>query len=401
MGGDLADVRLWAGEPEAVHGRFVHRFSRSEPRDSALAYMRGLIAPLQRKNGWTLAEEAGHAGPDRIHRMLNRIEWDADEVLDDVRRYVVDNLGDRNAVLVVDDTGFLKKGIRSAGVQRQYSGTAGRTPGTAGRTENCQVGVFLAYATDRGRTLIDRRLYLPTSWTDDRERCHRAGIDDEVAFETKVAMAKAMVRRAIADRIPFWWVTADAAYGLSKGWRSELERADVFHVMATTRQDTVVTRWAIDHPVHDLFNGLARQKWKRRSCGSGAHGPRIYNWARVEVRPWHRPDRRHWVLARRSVARPQEISYYIAYCPAGTTLDDLIRIAGSRWAIEECFQSAKQECGLDDYQVRRYPGWHRQMTLAVAAHACLTVLRARELDAGKAETDPPSSSTSASPRYDG
>ncbi|GGV50412.1 hypothetical protein GCM10010293_61390 [Streptomyces griseoflavus] len=250
MGGDLAGVRLWAGEPEAVHGRFVHRFSRSERRDSALAYMRGLIAPLQRKNGWTLAEEAGHAGPDRVHRMLNRIEWDADEVLDDVRRYVVDNLGDPGAVLVVDDTGFLKKGTRSAVVQRQYSGTAGRT-------ENCQVGVFLAYATDRGRTLIDRRLYLPTSWTDDRKRCHRAGIGDEVAFESKVAMAKAMGRRAIADRIPFRWVTADAAYGFSKGWRSELERADVLHVMATTRHDTVVTRWAIDHPVHDLFNPTA------------------------------------------------------------------------------------------------------------------------------------------------
>ncbi|MEV5463656.1 IS701 family transposase, partial [Streptomyces cellulosae] len=192
VGGDLADVRFWARELDALHERFVHRFSRSEPRESALAYLRGLIAPLQRKNGWTLAEEAGHSGPDRIHRMLNRIEWDADEVLDDVRQYVVDNLGDPEAVLVVDDTGFLKKGKQSAGVQRQYSGTAGRT-------ENCQIGVFLAYATSRGRTLIDRRLYLPTSWTDDRERCRRAGIDDEVAFETKVAMAKAMIRRAITD----------------------------------------------------------------------------------------------------------------------------------------------------------------------------------------------------------
>ena len=163
MGGDLAGVRLWVNELEAVHGRFVHRFNREEPPQSALAYMRGLIAPLERKNGWTLAEEAGHAGPDRIQRLLNRIEWDADEVLDDVRDYVVEHLGDPDAVLIVDDTGFLKKGIRSAGVQRQYSGTAGRT-------ENCQVGVFLAYATGRGRTLVDRRLYLPTSWTDDRER---------------------------------------------------------------------------------------------------------------------------------------------------------------------------------------------------------------------------------------
>ncbi|CAM5231453.1 hypothetical protein GCM10010390_73250 [Streptomyces mordarskii] len=161
MGGDLADVRLWAGELSAVHERFVHRFNREEPRQSALADMRGLIAPLERKNGWTLAEEAGHTGPDRIHRLLNRIEWDADEALDDVRDYVVEHLGDRDAGLIVDDTGFLKKGIRSAGVQRQYSGTAGRT-------ENSQIGVFLAYATNRGRTLIDRRLYLPTSWTDDR-----------------------------------------------------------------------------------------------------------------------------------------------------------------------------------------------------------------------------------------
>lgn len=177
MGGVLVDARSWAGELKALHERFVHRFSRSEPRESTLAYMRGLISPLERKNGWTLAEEAGHTGPDRIHRLLNRIDWDAEEVLDDVRGYVVEHLGDPEAVLIVDDTGFLKKGVRSAGVQRQYSGTAGRT-------ENCQIGVFLAYAASRGRTLIDRRLYLPTSWTDDRDRCRRAGIDDAVGFET-------------------------------------------------------------------------------------------------------------------------------------------------------------------------------------------------------------------------
>jgi SRSO17 transposase len=342
-GGVLVDALSWAGELRALRDRFVHRFARSEPRESALAYMQGLVAPLERKNGW---------GPDRIHRLLNRIE-----------------------------------------VQRQYSGTAGRT-------ENCQVGVFLAYATGRGRTLIDRRLYLPASWTDDRQRCRRAGIDDEVVFETKVAMARAMVRRAIEEEVPFGWVTAGAGYGYAKSWRTELERADVFHVLATTRHDTVVTRWAMDHPVHDLFHGLPRQKWKRRSCGNGSHGPRVFDWARVEVRPWHREDRRHWVITRRSVRRPEEISYYIAYCPAGTTLDQLIRVAGARWAVEECFQDAKQECDLDDYQVRRYPGWHRHMTLAMAAHACLTVLRARELDSGKAETDIPTSSLSASPSSD-
>ncbi len=376
-----------------MHERFVHRFSREEPRQSALAYMRGLIAPLERKNGWTLAEAAGQAGPDRIHRLLNRIERDADELLGDVRDYVVEHLGDRDAVLIVDDTGFLKKGIRSADVQRQYSDTAGRT-------ENNQIGVFLAYATDRARTLIHRRLHLPTSWTDDRERCRPAGIDDSVAHETKVAMAKEMIRPAIRDNIPFGWVTADAAHGFSKGWRSELEQADVFHAMATTRHNTVVTRWAINHPVHDLFPGLPRQKWKRRSCGEGAHGRRIYDWARAEVSPWHREDRRHRVLARRKVNRPEEISHYIAYCPAGTTLNELIHITGSQWAVEECFQTAKQEYGLDDHQVRRYPGRHRHMTLAMATHTCLTIPRARELDADKAETDPPSSSTSTSPKSD-
>ncbi|MFB7025727.1 IS701 family transposase, partial [Streptomyces sp. NPDC056295] len=328
-----------------------------------------------------------------LHCLRNGLGGDGRGLWADARRRASQHLGDPGAVLIVDDTGFLKKGVRSAGVQRQYSGTAGRT-------ENCQVGVFLAYATGRGRTLIDRRLYLPASWTDDRERCRRAGIDDTVVFETKVAMARAMVRRAIEEKIPFGWVTADAGYGYSKSWRSELERADVFHVMATTRHDTVVTRWAMDHPVHDLFHDLPRQKWKRRSCGNGAHGPRVFDWARVEVRPWHREDRRHWVIARRSVRRPDEISYYIAYCPTGTTLDQLICVAGARWAVEECFQSAKQECGLDDYQVRRYPGWHRHMTLAMAAHACLTVLRARELDTGKAETDPSTSSPSAFPSSD-
>jgi SRSO17 transposase len=337
--------------------------------------MRGLLAPLERKNGWTVAEEAGHGGPDRIQRLLNRIDWDVDGVLADVREYVTEHLAEPGGVLIVDDTGFLKKGVRSAGVQRQYSGTAGRT-------ENCQVGVFLAYSSARGRTLIDRALYLPKSWTDDRERCRVAGIGDEVGFATKVELARAMVRRAIADQIPFRWVTADAGYGYSKGWRYELEQADVFHVVATTRHDTVVTRRALDHRLHDLVADLPYQKWKRRSCGEGAHGLRIYDWARIEVRPWHRPDRKHWVLARRSITDPEKIAYYIAYAPADATLNELIAVAGARWAIEECFQTAKGQCGLDDYQVRRYAGWYRHITLAMAAHAYLTVLRAQQLQKG-------------------
>uniref|UniRef100_UPI003F4912A7 IS701 family transposase n=1 Tax=Streptomyces sp. CA-141956 TaxID=3240051 RepID=UPI003F4912A7 len=296
MGGVLADARSWAGELRTLHEWFVHRFARSEPRESALAYMRGLVAPLERKNGRTLAEEAGHAGPDRLHRLLNRIDWDADEVLDDVREYVVQHLGRPRC--------GADRGRHRLPGERGPVGRGSAAVGTAGRTENCQAGVFLAYATGRGRTLIDRRLYLPASWTDDRERCRRAGIDDTAVFETKVAMARAMVRRASEEKIPFGWVTADAGYGYSKSWRSELERADVFHVMATTRHGTVVTRWAMDHPVHGPFRDLPRQKWKRRSCGNGAHGPRVFDWARAEARPWHRKDRRHWVIARRSVRRP-------------------------------------------------------------------------------------------------
>ncbi len=377
MGGDISEVdaRRWSAGLAGLHERFAHRFARSESRESALAYMRGLLAPLERKNGWTVAEEAGRGGPDRIQRLLNRIDWDADAVLDDIRGYVVEHLADPGGVLIVDDTGFLKKGVRSAGVQRQYSGTAGRT-------ENCQVGVFLAYSGERGRTLIDRALYLPKSWTDDRGRCRAAGIGDEVEFATKVDLARAMVRRAIDDRIPFRWVTADAGYGYSKGWRYELEQADVFHVVATTRHNTVVTRRFMDHRLHDLVADLPRQKWKRRSCGEGAHGPRSYDWARVEVRPWHRPDRRHWVLVRRSIADPTKLAYYIAYAPADVVLNELIAVAGARWAIEECFQTAKGQCGLDDYQVRRHQGWYRHITLAMAAHAYLTVVRAQHLEKG-------------------
>jgi SRSO17 transposase len=395
MDGEIAgaDARRWSDGLGEVHERFVHRFSRSEPRESALAYMRGLLAPLERKNGWTVAEEAGHRSPDRIQRLLNTCDWDADQVLDDVREYVVEHLGDPGAVLIVDDTGFLKKGVRSAGVQRQYSGTAGRT-------ENCQVGVFMAYASRRGRTLIDRALYLPQSWTEDRERCRAAGIDDGVEFTTKVHLARAMLRRAVADQIPFRWVSGDAGYGYSKSWRTEMEAADIFHVMATTSHDTVVTRQAMDHRLRDLVADLPRQKWKRRSCGPGSHGPRIYDWARVEVRPWHRPDRRHWVLARRSISDPTQLAYYIAYAPAETTLDELIAVAGTRWAIEECFQTAKGQCGLDDYQVRRYDAWHRHITLAMAVHAYLTSLRAQQLEKGTRPLELQTSSRSACPNSD-
>lgn len=387
MGGFLGVevARSWAAGLDELHARFVSRFAHAGPRAAALDYMRGLVSPLERKNGWTVAEQAGHSRPDRLQRLLNTSDWDADEVRDDLREFVVERLGDRRAVLVVDDTGFLKKGTASAGVQRQYTGTAGRI-------ENCQVGTFLAYAAPAGHTLIDRELYLPKSWTDDRDRCRAAAVPEDVAFATKIEHAKAMITRALAARVPFAWLTADEAYGQVKGLRYWLEQRGVFHVLATRCNDTVVTGAFFEHPVDALVAALPRQAWKRRSCGKGAHGERVYDWARAPIRPWREDGVEHWVLARRSLKDRTEIAYYVCFAPEGTTLDTLIRVAGTRWTVEECFQTAKNECGLDHYQVRKYHAWYRHITLAMAAHIHLTVLRAGELQKGDPDTPWTSSS---------
>lgn len=363
------DLDAWRVGFEEMFAQVAGRFGRVEPRRRARAYLAGLLAPIERKNGWSLAEAVGDATPGGMQRLLNFYRWDADGLRDDVRGYVVAHLGDDEGVLIADDTGFVKKGTRSAGVQRQYSGTAGRT-------ENCQVGTFLAYSSRRGRALIDRELYLPRSWTDDRERCRAAGVGDEVAFATKPAQATAMLERALAAGVPFRWFTADEAYGQIKALRVWLEARDVFHVLATKCNDTVPSHDLIDARVDDLIADLPASAWRRRSCGEGAHGPRIYDWARVAIRPLHAPGRGHWVLARRSISDPTEIAYYICYAPAAATLDELIAVAGSRWTIEECFQTAKGEVGLDHYQVRTYPAWYRHVTLAMLAHAYLAGLAA-------------------------
>ncbi|MFE2552003.1 IS701 family transposase [Streptomyces sp. NPDC059355] len=369
-------VEEWDGVLAGLHARFASRFVRSEPRGRALAYMRGLIAPLERKNGWTLAERAGDRLPIGMQRLLGEADWDADKVRDDVRDYVVETIGDKGAVLIGDDTGFLKKGVRSAGVQRQYSGTAGRT-------ENCQVGTFLAYASPKGRALIDRELYLPASWTDDRERCRDAGIPDEVCFATKTEHFKAMLNRAIEAGVPFAWVTADEAYGQSKSLRCWMEQRSISHVMCVKTSDTVITRGMGERRVDDLVAGLAPQSWKRLSAGKGSHGERVYQWARIPIRIWWENGHGHWVLARRSLKDPTDIAYYVCYGPAGTRMKDLVRVAGARWAVEECFQTAKGECGLDHYQVRLYHAWYRHITLAMAALAALTAVRAHELSKGE------------------
>ena len=274
-------VESWRSGLADLFACFAGRFSRVEPRRYAQAYIRGLLAPLERKNGWTLAEAAGFRSPNGMQDFLQSPTWNPDLVRGDVRDYVVAQLGRDNGVLIADETGFPKKGVRSAGVQRQYSGTAGRT-------ENCQIGTFLCYASDRGRALIDRELYVPVSWTNDRPRCRAAAIGDDVAFATKPQQAQAMLHRAITAGVPFSWFTADEAYGQNPGLRTWLEKQDVAYVMATRRDDEVASGLFTTTRVDALVAKVRPGAWVRMSCGDGAHGPRSYDWAMI-------PLRRVWV----------------------------------------------------------------------------------------------------------
>ncbi|MGW9434322.1 IS701 family transposase [Streptomyces decoyicus] len=373
---------VWSAELDEVLVRVGHRFGRVDLRRRMRAYVQGLIGPVGRKNSWQLAEHAGHRTPAGLQHLLGRACWDPDEVRDDVQEYVAEKLGGPDGVLIIDDTGFLKKGTVSAGVQRQYSGTAGRT-------ENCQIGVFAAYASSNGRALVDRELYLPKSWMSDRDRCRAARIPDEREFATKGDLAKAMVMRALASPLPIAWVTADSAYGQEWRLRRMLEEAGVGYVLAVPKSQHVHALGRIDFAIAQAPDDA----WDRHSCGNGAKGPRVYHWAAAQLPAiddfdGDQPTHQRWVLARRSLARPDEIAYYLAYAPNGTAVVELVRIAGARWAIEEAFQAAKNECGLDQYEVRRYPGWYRHITLAMLAHAFLAAMASAAAEKGAAETVP-------------
>jgi SRSO17 transposase len=367
----VAEVAGWAQEFSQVETLLGPRFGRREPRARAVGYVRSLMAPLERKNGWTISEATGARSPDSVQWLLTGADWDPDLLRDDLRGWVAEQLGDPGGVLVVDDTGFLKKGLKSAGVQRQYSGTAGRV-------ENCQIGVFLAYATPAGRTLVDRELYLPKSWTDDRDRCREAGIGDEVGFATKPELAATMLTRALDAGVPAAWVTGDEAYGQVSVLRRAIIERGLSYVLAVASNQHVHPAAGGEGRIDDAVAALAPQAWTTITVGAGAKGPRTHQWARARVRPLpeHRDEPEHWLLARRSTTDPTEIAYYLAAAPAKTPLRELARIAGVRWAIEETFQTAKNEVGLDHYQVRRYPGWYRHITLAMLAHAFLTITRA-------------------------
>jgi SRSO17 transposase len=371
---DDDDLALWIAGLNDLFALLAGRFPRVEPRLRARAYVRGLLAPLASKNGWTLAEAAGDKTPDGMQRLLNRASWDADGVRDDVRGYVARHLGGAGGVLIVDETGFVKKGTRSAGVQRQYSGTAGRV-------ENCQLGVFLAYASARGRALVDRELYLPKSWTDDRDRCREAGVPDDVQFSSKPELARLMLGRALDAGVPASWVTADEAYGRDGKFRGWLEQRRIGYVVAVASNQPV--RGDAGPSRADVLAAHAPdQAWKRRSCGNGSKGPRVFDWAAATLpeSSGQPPGWSRYLLVRRSLAPDAkgelELAYYLCCAPAGTTDEELIKVAGSRWAVEECFQSAKTQTGLDHYQVRRYDAWYRHATLAILAHAYLAVTAA-------------------------
>jgi SRSO17 transposase len=364
---DLLDVQVWNVYWAQVERRIGPVFARSDAHKRAMTYLAGLLSPAERKNSWQLAEISGDPNPYGFQHLLGRADWDPHALRDRLRSYVTDYLADPDAVGVLDETGFLKKGLHSAGVARQYSGTAGRI-------ENCQIGVFLAYASHYGQTLLDRELYLPKEWTDDRQRCRRAGIPDERTFATKPALAQQMLERTFAAGVKMAWVTADSIYGDDRALRQWLESRFQPFVLAVSGKEAV---WLDLHQrqVKTILTELPADGWDRLSAGAGSKGPRTYDWLRLELSDPPQTAWKRWLLVRRSISDPSEVTAYIAFARAATSLAELVRVAGMRWTVEESIECAKGEVGLDHYEVRSWSGWYRHMTLAMWAGAFLSVIR--------------------------
>ena len=360
----LVEVEGWAGALEQLVAGLAPRFFREAGWRRALNYLRGLLAPLERKNGWQLAEAAGDISPAAMQDFLTRTRWDAEAVRDDLQDYVVEHLGDEKAVLVLDETGFVKKGTHSVGVKRQYSGTAGRI-------ENCQVAVFLGYASRQGRALIDRALYLPEDWAADEERRRVAGVPEDVAFATKPKLGRALLEHAVAAGVPCAWVAADSVYGGDYALRLWLERQPIGYVVAVTSKQRAPSGFdSVKIRTRACFGA---DDWRRLSAG--AKGPRLYDWAYKDY-PSLQPGWNRGLLVRRSIAEPDKLTYYLTFAPEDTPISTLVSVAGTRWTIEPCFEAAKSEVGLDQYEVRTWTAWHRHVTLAMLALAFLTVVRA-------------------------
>jgi len=362
-------VQQWAEEVEAVGQRIGRHFARSEPRQRAVGYLRGLLSDAQRKNGWQLAELLGDTTPDGVQHLLARADWDANAVRDDLLAYVQENLGTADGVLIVDETGFLKKGMKSCGVQRQYSGTAGRI-------ENCQIGVFLAYASGQGHTLIDRELYLPEAWAGDHQRRLEAGVPPEVEFATKPQLGQRMLKRAWQQGVTAAWLTADTVYGHDGQFRRFLEANRQPYVLAVPANQLLFDGQS-RRAVQEIAAGLPPQAWQRISVGAGTKGPRWYDWAVQPFGPVDERGWRLWLVVRRHPQQPDEQAYYFARGPADTRSDVLVGVAGARWRVEECLELAKGDCGLGEYEVRTWTGWQRHVTLSLWALAVVVVIRSR------------------------
>lgn len=372
-------VAHWAQLLIQLHGRIASRFARPEPRRRALAYLQGLLSESSRKNGWHLAEQAREARPFGMQRLLSQAVWDTDGVRDDLRAYVLEHLGHEAAIVVIDETSFPKRGDKSAGVQVQYCGTTGHV-------ENCQVGVFLAYVTARGHTLIDRELYLPADWTADPKRCQEAGIPAAVRLQTKPELAVQMLSRIFQAQIPIAWVVADSVYGGNVDLRTWCEQHHYPYVLAVACNEPVGIRTADGgrrrvevRDVEALV--LHDQQWQRLSMSQGTKGPRLFDWAAVPILHRWEDDEQHWLLIRRCLADPLEKAYSFVFAPKGTTLPEMVSAIGARWHIEEDFANAK-DLGLDHYEVRSWTGWYRHITLCMLAQAFLTGICQKE--------DPPS-----------
>ncbi len=361
----------WTAAFNHLSQHIRQHFIRPETHQRALAYIQGLMSDASRKNAWQVAEAMGEVTPYAIQHVLNRAKWDCDGVRDEVRVFVREALASPNAVLVIDETGFLKKGRKSVGVQRQYSGTAGRI-------ENCQIGVFLAYASPRGHTLVDRELYLPKSWTDDQERCRVAHVPAGVPFATKPELAWRMLERTLDTDLPVAWVTGDTVYGSAQSLRTALEERRQAYALAVTCKEQVEVhgrRLRVDQ----LTQVLTRGDWQVLSAGAGSKGPRLFAWARIELAPPQIGGWQRWLLIRRSLnegINPAEMAYVLIFAPTGSSLEEMVEAFGTRWTVEQCFEEAKGEVGLDEYEVRSWHGWYRHITLSMLSFAFLTALQA-------------------------
>lgn len=379
--GHSVDPARWSAETDRLMDRIAGRFTRVETRRRARRFIEGLLAELPVKNCWTLAEHSGDPDPHAMQYFLARASWDTDGVRDDLRDYVTGRLEDPDAVLVFDETGHLKKGEHTVGVQRQYTGTAGRI-------ENAQVAVYLVYAAARGHAMIDRELYLPSCWVEDPDRLAEAGVPEEIEFATKPALATGMLTRALHAGVNARWVAADEVYGADPGLRAECELAGLGYVLAVGCDRRIPT--ALGPVRADVVAAeLPRHAWQRLSAGPGAKGERVYEWAWIDhtaatlgADPGAADDpldSRRWSLLVRRHPRTGELAFYRCYSPDLVPLRELVRVAGRRWAIEEAFQTGKGLTGLDQHQVRRWTSWQRWTLLVMLAHALLTVIAADAL----------------------